>query len=61
MSISLRDTPIEIVSDQGGHFINAVITKLMQKPMVIHKKSSVYYPQANGYAKSTNKALQGES
>ena len=26
--------------------------------MIMHKKSTVYYPQANGQAESTNKTLQ---
>ncbi|MCO5615055.1 hypothetical protein L7F22_069343 [Adiantum nelumboides] len=49
--------PIELVSDQGGHFINKVISKLTELHMILHKKSTVYYPQANGQAESTNKIL----
>ena len=44
--------------DQGGHFLNAVITGLTHHYVVIHKKSTPYYPQANGLAESTNKTLQ---
>ena len=50
--------PIEIVSDQGGHFINHVIRNLTAHYAVVHKKSTPYYPQANGLAESTNKTLQ---
>ena len=39
---------IKLVSDQGTHFLSEVI---------IHKKSTVYYPQANGQVESTNKIL----
>ena len=50
--------PIEIVSDRGTHFLNEVIENLLEKFMVIHKKSSPYHPQANGQAESTNKILK---
>ena len=50
--------PIELISDQGGHFLNAVIAGLTHHYAVIHKKSTPYYPQANGLAESTNKTLQ---
>jgi hypothetical protein len=50
--------PIELVSDQGTHFINEVIATLTSHYAIVHKKSTVYYPQANGLAESTNKTLQ---
>lgn len=50
--------PIELVSDQGTHFLNKVVKELVDKHMIIHKKSTVYYPQANGQAESMNKVLQ---
>ena len=50
--------PIELVSDQGGHFINHIIRELTTHYAVVHKKSTPYYPQANGLAESTNKILQ---
>ena len=50
--------PIELVSDQGGHFVNHLIRELTSHHVVVHKKSTPYYPQANGLAKSTNKTLQ---
>lgn len=49
--------PIEIVSDQGVHFINEVIEFLLAVFMVLHKRSAPYHPQANGQAESTNKTL----
>ena len=53
------DCPIELVRDKGSHFINEVVTGLLQLYAVVHKRSTVYYPQANGLAESTNKTLQG--
>ena len=49
--------PIEIVSDQGVHFLNEVIEFLLAEFMVLHKRSAPYHPQANGQAESTNKTL----
>ena len=40
--------PIDIMSDQGVHFINEVIEFLLEEFMVIHRRSTPYYPQANG-------------
>ena len=50
--------PIELVSDQGGHFLGQVVESLTTFYAVVHKRSTLYYPQANGLAKSTNKTLQ---
>ena len=50
--------PIELVSDQGAHFINHIIWELTTHYAVVHKKSIPYYHQANGLAESTNKILQ---
>ena len=49
--------PIEIFSDRGTHFINAIIENLLNEFMVIHKKSAPYHPQANGQAEATNKTV----
>ena len=50
--------PIEVVNDQGGHFINKVIKHMMRFYIVIHKRSTLYYPQAYGQAYSTNHTLE---
>ena len=49
--------PIEIVSDQGVHFINEMIEFLLAEFMILHKRAAPYHPQANGQPKSTNKTL----
>jgi hypothetical protein len=49
--------PLELVSDQGTHFINEVIGELLRTFLIIHRKSTPYYPRANGQAESTNKVL----
>ena len=49
--------PIELISDQGSHFLDTVIDGLTHHYAVVHKRSTSYYPQANGLAESTNKTL----
>ncbi len=48
---------IHLVSDQGAHFFNRKIGILAQDFMIIHHKSTTYYPQGNARAKSINKTL----
>ena len=49
--------PIELISDQGGHFLNQPIRDLTTHYALVHKKSTSYYPQVNGLAESTNKTV----
>ena len=35
--------PIELISDQGGHFLNHIIRELTMHYVVVHKKSTPYY------------------
>ena len=49
--------PLEIVSDQGVHFVNEVIKFLLADFLVTHKRLAPYHPQANGLVESTNKTL----
>lgn len=51
--------PIELVSDQGVHFLNLVIKELTSKHMILHKKSTPYHPHANGQAENTNRCWCG--
>ena len=50
---------IELVSDQGPDFVNELVWGLVQHYAFVHKRSMVYYLQANGLAESTNKMQQG--
>ena len=43
---------------QGTHFINKIVHELSTYYAMIHKRSPLYYPQANGLTESTNKTLQ---
>ena len=50
--------PNRTVTDQGGHFLNRLICDLTSYYVVVHKKSTMYYPHAKGLAESMNKTLQ---
>ena len=39
--------PIELINDQGKHFVNEVVTSLIEHYTVVHKWSTPYYPQVN--------------
>jgi len=49
--------PTHFVSDQGSHFINKTIEILVEELMIVHHKSTTYYPRRNRQAKSINKTL----
>ncbi|KAL3680880.1 hypothetical protein R1sor_023836 [Riccia sorocarpa] len=55
--ITRLGVPVELVFDQGGHFLNGVIEELTTHYQVKHRFSTPYYPQCNGQAESTNKIL----
>jgi transposase InsO family protein len=49
--------PTHFISDQGSHFIHKTNEVLVAEFMIVHHKSTTYYSQGNGRAKSTNKTL----
>jgi hypothetical protein len=49
--------PLHIITDQGAHFINDVIYYLTEHFLIHHTSSTIYYPQGNGQAMSTNKVI----
>ena len=51
--------PLEIVTDQGSHFVNKLVSELLLKMSVKHQRVSPYYPQANGLVEKTNGILIG--
>jgi hypothetical protein len=50
--------PLTIVTNQGTHFINDAIGYLTDHFILKHTSFTIYYPQGNGQAKSTNKVLE---
>lgn len=51
--------PLEIVTDRGSHFVNELLSTLMRKLSVKHRRASPYYPQANGLVEKTNGIIIG--
>jgi transposase InsO family protein len=49
--------PLEIITDQGSHFVNEVVKELLDKLSVKHRRASPHYPQANGLVEKTNGIL----
>jgi len=46
--------PKELMSVRNTHFINDTIAKLSEKYFIKHRKTSLYYPRANGQIKKPN-------
>ncbi|CAB4418579.1 unnamed protein product [Rhizophagus irregularis] len=49
--------PAKILSDQGTHFRNQIIEKLMEKFQIKHLFSTPYHPQTNGLVERFNRTL----
>jgi len=49
--------PKELVGDRGIHFLNDTIFKLIEKYFIKYRKTSPYYPRANGQIEKTNGIL----
>ncbi|KAH9288228.1 hypothetical protein KI387_032345, partial [Taxus chinensis] len=49
--------PLEIVTDQGSHFINEVVEALVNKFSIKHRKATTYKPSTNGQVERTNFVL----
>jgi transposase InsO family protein len=49
--------PQAIVTDQGSHFRNFMMSELIEKLGLLHENSTPYYPQANGQVEEINKVL----
>jgi transposase InsO family protein len=49
--------PQAIVTDQGIHFRNFMVSELTDKLGLHHDNSMPYYPQANGQVEAINKVL----
>ena len=47
-----------LVSDQGSHFCNKLMTSLLNQFGVNHKISTPYHPQTNGEAEVSNRQIK---
>jgi transposase InsO family protein len=55
--LSIFGVPEKFITDNGSIFIGSKFTELCGEYGIIMGKSSNYYPQGNGLAKSTNKKI----
>ena len=51
-------TPRALITDNGTHFYNKVIDKVLQKYGVCHRTSLAYHPQSNGQAEVSNREIK---
>ena len=51
-------TPRALIIDNGTHFYNKVIDKVLQKYGVRHRTSLAYHPQSNGQAEVSNREIK---
>ena len=51
-------TPRALISDEGTHFINKIISNLLIKYNVHHRVATAYHPQTNGQAEISNRELK---
>ena len=51
-------TPRAIISDEGLHFVNHIITKVLAKYNIRHKIDTAYHPQRNSQAEVSNREIK---
>ena len=51
-------TPRALITDNGTHFCNKVIDKVLHKYGVRHRTSLAYHPQSNGQAEVSNREIK---
>jgi hypothetical protein len=51
--------PTHLLSDNGIHFINNVVSQFLELVKVNHKVTSIYHPQTNGMAERINGVVVG--
>lgn len=50
--------PRALISDEGTHFLNLLMEKLLRKYNVKHKISMPYHPQKNGHVEVSNRQIK---
>lgn len=57
-TFSREGNPKELVSDNGTQFTSAEFTNFLKQRGIVHLKSSLYYPRANGEVERFNRVLK---
>ncbi|XP_038885663.1 uncharacterized protein LOC120075968 [Benincasa hispida] len=47
-----------IISDEGTHFINRIVSKILIKYNIHHKIATAYHPQTNGQVEISNREIK---
>ena len=56
--LSRFGAPKTIISDEGRHFANKALAKLMSRYGIIHVMGLAYHPQPNGQAEISNREIK---
>ena len=56
--LSRFGVPRTIISDEGSHFANKVLAKLMSRYGIKHMMGFTYHPQSNGQAEISNREIK---
>ncbi|KAJ9560618.1 hypothetical protein OSB04_005778 [Centaurea solstitialis] len=51
-------TPRALISDEGTHFVNKMLSTVLEKYNIRHKISTAYHPQTNGLAELSNREIK---
>ena len=51
-------TPRALITDNGTHFCNKMIVRVLQKYGVCHRTSLAYHPQSNGQEEVSNREIK---
>ncbi|KAJ9563184.1 hypothetical protein OSB04_008344 [Centaurea solstitialis] len=52
-------TPRALISDEGTHFMNKMLSGVLAKYNIHHKIATAYHPQTNGLAELCNREIKG--
>ena len=56
--LSKFGAPRTIINDEGSHFANKVLAKLMNRYGIKHMMGLAYHPQSNGQAEISNREIK---
>ncbi|KAJ9566697.1 hypothetical protein OSB04_002663 [Centaurea solstitialis] len=51
-------TPRALISDEGTHFVNRMLSAVLNKYNIQHRIATAYHPQTNGFAELSNREIK---